>query len=193
MAALVALLPIGGCAVADSTWIPNAKPRTSDPHLTGKRDMSYDHLIVPGNRIGPVVMGGAVSEAVRHLGEPDSISRSAFRGPGYSSDEVTYRYKEECISFTWEDSGINPQIESGWRGITVTCDKWSTADGLRVGSSMKDVAGRINEYCPSHRDDGSLLITTKKGIWFESKDRNSPVSRIAVMPVTDNWGNMCKD
>jgi hypothetical protein len=37
--------------------------------------------------------------------------------------------------------GINPQIESGWRGINVTCDKWSTADGLRVGSSMKDVAG----------------------------------------------------
>jgi hypothetical protein len=192
MTAVVAALMVTGCAI-DSTWSPNARAKASDPHLTGKRDLSYDHLIVPGNRIGPVKLGGSVSEAVRHLGEPDHISRSTFRGPGYSSDEVTYHYKEECISFTWIDSGIDPEIENGWRGINVNCDKWSTRDGVHVGASMKDAVAHINTYCPTNRDDGSLLIITKEGIWFEGKDRNSPIWEISVMPAENTWGGVCKD
>lgn len=167
--------------------------KASDPHLTGPRDMNYDHLIIAGDRIGPVKMGGLVSAAIQHLGEPQNVSRSTLRGPGYSSDEVYYFYKDECISFTWEDSGIDPQIEKGLRGINVTCPKWSTPEGLHVGSSMRDVSEHISQYCPSNRPDGSLIISTKTGIWFEAKDRNSPVTIIRVMPIMDNWGGMCKD
>jgi hypothetical protein len=89
----------------------------------GQRDMNYDHLIVPGVRIGPVRMGGSVSDAVQHLGDPDKVYRCTFRGPGYNADEVYYYYNDECIQFTWQDSGVEPLIESGWRGINVTCDK----------------------------------------------------------------------
>lgn len=167
--------------------------KASDPRLTGARDMNYDRLIIAGERIGPVRMGGSVSAAVQHLGNPDKVWRSTFRGPGYSSDEVYYYYKEECITFTWQDSGLEPQIESGLRGINVTCDKWSTPDGLHVGSSMKELDAHIGQYCPSNRDNGSLIISTKRGIWYEGKDRYSPVSIIRVMPVMDNWGGMCKD
>jgi len=168
--------------------------KDSDPHLTGARDMNYDHLIIAGDRIGPVRMGGLVSEAVQHLGNPDRVFRSTFRGPGYFADEVYYNYyKDQCIQFVWMDSGIEPQIEKGLRGINVTCSAWSTPGGLHVGSSMQDVAAQIGEYCASNRSDGSLLIATKKGIWFEAKNRNSPVTIIRVMPVMDNWGGMCKD
>jgi hypothetical protein len=167
--------------------------KSSDPHLTGPRNMNYDHLIIAGDRIGPVRMGGSVTDAVQHLGDPNHISRSTFRGPGYYADEVYYFYKDECISFTWMDSGLDPTIEKGLRGINVTCDKWSTPGGLHVGSSMKDVAAQIGAYCASNRPDGSLIIATKQGIWFEGKDRYSPITIIRVMPVMDNWGGMCKD
>lgn len=168
--------------------------KNSDPHLVGERDMNYDHLIIAGDRIGPVRMGGLVSDAVKHLGNPDRVFRSTFRGPGYYADEVYYNYyKEQCIQFVWMDSGLDPQIEKGLRGINVTCPIWSTPGGLHVGSSMQDVAAQIGEYCPSNRPDGSLIISTKTGIWFEGKNRYSPVTIIRVMPVMDNWGGMCKD
>ncbi len=153
--------------------------------------MSYDHLIVPGERIGPVRMGGSVSGAVQHLGEPDNVVRSTFRGPGYDADEVHYLYHDECIQFTWIDSGVEPQVESGLRGINVYCDKWATANGLHVGSSLRDVISQIGEYCPSNDDDGSLTVETKSGVWFSAQDRNSPVSEISVVPASSHWD--CKD
>lgn len=167
--------------------------KASDPHLTGARDMNYDHQIIAGDRVGPVRMGGLVTDAVQHLGNPDRVFRSTFRGPGYSADEVYYNYKDECIQFVWQDSGIEPRIENGLRGINVTCDKWSTPDGLHVGSSMKDVNAHVGRYCPSNRPDGSLIIATKEGIWYEAKDRYSPVTIIRVMPVMNTWQGMCTD
>lgn len=192
--ALVALVVLvnGGCA-SSGTWQRNTGVRSSDPQLVGNRDTNYDHLIVPGERIGPVRMGGSVKDAIQHLGKPDLVNRSTFRGPGYTSDEVYYYYTNECIRFTWDDSGVNPEIESGWRGISVSCDKWRTADGLHVGSDMRDVVSRVSVYCATTRDDGTLLVATKEGIWFSAKDRNSPVDDISVVPKSTNWGGMCKD
>jgi hypothetical protein len=168
--------------------------KKSDPRLVGSRDLNYDHKIIPGDRIGPVKMGGLVSDAVQHLGNPDSVSRSTFRGPGYASDEVYYSYKKECIRFTWMDTGLDPRIETGWRGVVVWCDKWSTPDGLRVGDPMKDVNSSVyaSEYCAT-TNGGEMFILTKKGIWFTGRNRNSPISSFIVVPVTDNWGGSCKD
>jgi hypothetical protein len=188
----LALFTTAGYLRASNNWHTKGS-KSTDPHLNGARDMNYDNLIIAGDRIGPVRMGGLVSDAVQHLGNPDRVFRSTFRGPGYASDEVYYNYKDECIQFTWTDSGIEPTIEKGLRGINVTCGKWTTTDGLHVGSSMKEVGARIGQYCPYTRPNGTLLIATKRGIWFEAKDRNSPVSIIRVMPVMDNWGGMCTD
>jgi len=167
--------------------------KASDPHLVGKRDMNYDHVIVPADRIGPVGLGSKVSEVVQHLGEPDSVSRSTYRGPGITSDEVYYYYRDECIEFTWQDTGLEPTVENGLRGINVTCGKWVTQDGLRVGMPIKDVISHLGAYCASNRDDGSLVVATKTGIWFEAPDRNSDVTRILVMPTQTSWGGMCTD
>ena len=167
--------------------------KDSDPHLVGNRDMNYDHVIVPGVRIGPVGLGTRVSDVVQHLGEPASVARSTFRGPGYDADEVYYYYQDECIEFTWMDSGVEPAVENGLRGINVTCDKWATADGLHVGMPIKDVISHLGAYCPSNRDDGSLIVATKDGIWFDAPNRNGDVTRILVMPVQTTWGGMCSD
>jgi hypothetical protein len=178
LAGVAAALFVAGCA--------GAGIKATDPHLAGNRDMSYDHLIVPGERIGPVRMGASVSSVVQHLGEPDWVKR-------FLADEVTYGYEDECISFTWEDSGVEPEIESGWRGINVTCDKWKTADGLRVGSSPRDIISQIGTYCADNKKDGTLVIASRSGIWFEAQDRNSPVSEISVVPSSTSWNGMCRD
>jgi hypothetical protein len=182
---VAAALLISGCA--------GAGIKATDPHLVGNRDMSYDHLIVPGNRIGPVQMGSSVSSAVQHLGEPDSVSRSTYRDRNYNADEVHYWYEDDCINFTWEDSGVEPEIESGWRGINVTCDKWKTADGLHVGSSPRDVISQLGNYCADNRKDGTLVIASKSGVWYWAQDRNSPVSTISVVPSSTSWNGMCRD
>jgi len=167
--------------------------RDTDPHLVGERNMNYDHLIVPGYRIGPVAMGGYVIDAVQHLGEPDRVHRSTFRGPGYNADEVYYYYRDECIQFVWEDTGVEPRVESGLRGINVFCDKWQTADGLHVGMPIREVIRHLGQYCASNRNDGTLIVSTKEGIWFDAPDRNGAVTRILVMPRQNSWGGMCRD
>jgi hypothetical protein len=58
---------------------------------------------------------------------------------------------------------------------------------------MQDVNSHVGAYCPSTRPNGTMIIATKEGIWYEAKNRNSPVTIIRVMPVMDNWGGMCKD
>jgi hypothetical protein len=178
-----------GCA-SSSNWQSNTGVRPSDPQFTGPRNINYDRLIVPGVRIGPVAMGGEVLATIQHLGQPDRVDRSTI--PGFQP-EVYYNYDDECISFTWIDLGINPKIETGWRGINVTCDKWATLYGARVGMPVQDVVKTFGEWCPRVREDGTLLIATKQGIWFFAQDRNSPVTKISVVPTMTTWNGLCTD
>ena len=149
--------------------------------------MNYDHLIVAGDRIGPVKIGGSVSDAVQHLGNPSLVKHFPNIPNEVGSNVVYYWYKDECIGFYWQDPGIDPKIEGYAYGINVTCDKWSTPGGLHVGSSTKDVNASIGRYCPSNQNDG-LLIASYQGIWYGAKDRNSPVTSIRVMPVGESAG-----
>lgn len=184
---LLAGLMLSGCASGGGAWNSDSGIRASDPHLVGSRDLNYDHLIVPGVRIGPVWLGGRVSDAVQHLGEPDHVSRSTFRGGPYNADEVYYSYRDECITFVWIDTGVTPTVETGWRGIMVTCDKWSTVDGLHVGMPVSDVISRLGPYCDHNTGNGSVMVETKQGIWVAAPDRNSAVTAIYVMPKESTW------
>lgn len=182
---------LSACAAGD--FHENTGVKSSDPQFTGQRDMNFDRLIVPGQRVGPVALGGDVRRAIGHLGRPDRVNRSTFRGPGYDADEVYYYYADECIRFTWSDRGVNPTIQTGWRGINVTCPKWTTAEGIRVGMPIPEVVARLRvPYC-AHSSGGRFMILTKQGIWFWARDRNSPVSEISVVPSSNDWGGACKD
>jgi len=163
--------------------------RNSDPQLKGQRDLQYDHLIIPGERIGPVHVGDTVTSVVAHLGNPDTVRHQA-TAPGYP-DFVHYGYKDECIRFTWQDIGVEPKVDG--HDVSVSCGKWQTKNGLHVGSSVKEVVSEPGEYCAKNEDDGSLLIARKEGIWFYAADRNSPVMRIAILPAREKWNGLCKD
>ena len=168
-------------------------PRSSDPRLNGPRDMNYDHQIVAGDRVGPVKMGGLVSETVQHLGNPTGRSAAHIAAPAILRMRSITTTKTNASSSLGGFRHRSPRLKPVMRGINVTCDRWSTPDGLHVGSSMKDVSAHIGQYCPSNRPNGSMIISTKQGIWFEAKDRNSPITIIRVMPASDNRGGMCKD
>jgi hypothetical protein len=185
--AAATLLIIAGCASSNSSGWQETRAKASDPQLTGKRDMNYDHLIVPGVRIGPVVMGSRVRDAVQHLGQPDHISRLVRQSPQSPPTWVQYIYKDECINFYWFDTGLDPTINQ----LNVTCDKWSTAEGAHVGLTAKDVISLTpGQYCIGTGDEGELIIYYKQGILYQAEDRNKPVWNIGVMP-TEAWHRAC--
>lgn len=152
---------------------------------TPKTQPDFDRLIVPGKRIGPVAMGGYVDEIVKKLGKPNKTSRSTFRGPGYTSDEVYYYYtnKNNDLRFTWLDEGLRPVVESGYRGITTTSGSWATASGVHVGSTIPEVVAAYGEPDNfSIRSKKESIMVYNIGINFVVKDRNSPVLQISIIP-----------
>lgn len=160
-----------------------------DIKTTQTPSLKFDNLIIPGDRIGPVSMGGDVKEIVDKIGNPKKISRSTFRGPGYDADEVYYWYGHQYqLTFVWIDKGLSPVVESGFRGITTTSNYWATAKGIHVGSSIQDVEnayGNPDDFSLHEADHTYMMSYNKIGIWFTVKDRNSPVKYISVIPVNN--------
>lgn len=158
--------------------------KDSDPHLVGERDMNYDHLIVPGVRIGPVGEASPVSAMVQHLGEPTYVGRFD------ETHEVMYTYVDECIAYEWKDTGIEPKVELG-RGVFATCDKWATAEGVHVGMPVKDAVSKLGPYCTITNSDGTLEIDSTRGIELYAPGRNGQVSQIVVVPTGWTPRNTC--
>jgi hypothetical protein len=184
---LLALLLTTGLLVAAKGW-KHVKMRSSWPHLTGTRNMNYDHQIVPASRIGPVGVGRSVADAVQYLGNPDDIELMEVSG---EPNLIKYIYKDECIWFGWRDVGLDPVVESksdgGGAGVNVTCGKWKTASGLHVGSSPAEAASAVTRYCFADDRSGDMQIETKDGISFWSKDRYSPINQIRVGLTQTSW------
>jgi hypothetical protein len=175
IACAVALASCAGGENAGVLNVPQAPPG------------NFDTVIVPGQRVGPVAMGGYVDEIVAKLGKPDRTRRSTFRGPGYDADEVYYYYDRYCLSFTWYDKGLRPQVQSGFRGIHATCNRWAMANGVRAGSSIQDVVRAMGEPhkvfgCKSGAEAECTLHYTS-GVMIMTRDRNSPVFDIYIIPA----------
>jgi hypothetical protein len=159
--------------------------------VTSIASSGFDNLIAPGDRIGPVAMGKAVSEIVKQLGKPDKERHDKFRGPGYDADEVLYVYNRYGIWFFWMDKGLQPVVESGLRGICVDQPRWRTSKGIHVGNSIQDVIRAYGE--PDHvfgatTDKPECKLWYNSGVVFVAKNRNSPINCIYVVPAGDFGG-----
>jgi len=179
IACAVALASCAGGEDAGVLNVPQAPPG------------NFDTVIVPGQRVGPVAMGGYVDEIVAKLGKPDRTERSTFRGPGYDADEVYYYYDRYCLRFTWNDKGLRPQVQSGLRGIHATCSRWQMANGLRTGSSIQDLVRAMGEPskvfdCKSG-SEAECVLWYSSGIVFKTRDRSSPVYDIYIVPSGVFW------
>ena len=153
---------------------------------TSPPTLEFNNLIVPGVGIGPVEMGGDVQNIVKKLGNPKKVER--FTGHGRSYDEVYYSYRGKYgVFFAWEDMGLHPVVESGYRGIITWSDYWVTEKGIHIGSSTEDVEKAYGNPDKFRIDSDGNYLEYNIGITFFVKDRNSPVYCIYIMPR--NWLN----
>jgi hypothetical protein len=139
-----------------------------------------DNLIVPGERTGPVKLDSTVDEIVKALGRPDLERRSKSQ-PKDLWDVVTYGYNAHCLSVTWHDNGLRPQIDPL---IVVSCPRWQMANGLTVGSSIDDVLkamGQPDQIANCKTDNPDCFLSyNNSGVLFRTRDRYSPVYEIYV-------------
>jgi hypothetical protein len=139
-----------------------------------------------------VRLGGSVRDALRNLGNPNHVLHQFYPVNLNQSDEVRYWYDDECVFFSFRDSGLDPQVT----GVSSTCGKWSVSDGFHVVASMSELSNRLGDYCPvtmNRHGDQNIHIFTKQGVWHQVTNRNSPVTQISVQLVMDSWNGLCMD
>ncbi|HLH31079.1 MAG TPA: hypothetical protein VKY31_07735 [Terriglobia bacterium] len=162
------------------------KMKASWPQLMGQRTLGYDTHIMPGERIGPVEVGGSALEAVKYLGNPDEILLQPVTdadGNKVTGDNVEYIYKKECIWFDWRDEGLDPKVYS----VTATCGQWRTILGAGVGDTPQKLTSIAPQVCSSIFDNGELHVEMKTGLSFYAKNRYGPITQITVVPAHDKF------
>ncbi|GAB3802001.1 hypothetical protein GCM10028819_30420 [Spirosoma humi] len=116
--------------------------------------VSNDFLIVPGERVGPIKSTTSEAELVKLLG-PSVVTASdtiygaegeEFMGTTLyknTSDEVQIIYADEKRTKP-ETIRIRPQLvdDEGLPIPTVAPTRWTTADGLRIGTTLKELEKR---------------------------------------------------
>jgi hypothetical protein len=144
---------------------------------------SYDNLIIPRNRVGPVRLGQAVSSAIAQLGKPDKVIRG--RDPAIingrpAPDPLVYIWRgRTCLNLHSVDEGLEPQV----RSIYVTCDRWRTAEGIGLGSLPKQIVVALGQ--PDTLDCNANQCFLKYhwlGLRFWSRGRDQPVHEMHVLP-----------
>jgi hypothetical protein len=126
-----------------------------------------DHLIVPGQRIGPVRLGMGMDELAATLGQPDSIQKRSGAWLYWSLDLV--------VAF---DSSAAPAV-AGVTNTTWTGDPpralFKTAEGIGIGSSSFDVK---RTYGSPDEDQGEEFVYRSRKLSFIF--RNYAVTMISL-------------
>ena len=140
---------------------------------------SFDNVIVPRARVGPVVLGGSDNEAARQLGRPHQVRRH--RPPRASTLPVSFTYvyrRPLCLELFWDDAGVAPPVLS----VYITCDRWRTAEGLGVGSLPEDVISRLgNPEVTECSTRTCFLSYHRLGLRFWARSRASPIHQVQVL------------
>ena len=153
------------------------------PHTSGTGPPDY--LIVPRVRIGPVGIGTEISKVRSVLGSPDRESR--YKEPYEKGVDIVWNYYNSyCLHFQYAEKGLSPVVNWGisprW-GITATCNRWKTAEGIHVGNQIAEVIRTYGEPdyldgCNSGRPE--CLLYYKSGICFKSERRDGPITEISI-------------
>jgi outer membrane protein assembly factor BamE (lipoprotein component of BamABCDE complex) len=109
-----------------------------------------DHLIVPWQRIGPVVLGMTADDVVRVLGEPTQKNRATY---------VTV--------YNWKDN-LSVTVKTDSSYVTQVCalsPDYATAQGLRPGLSDTSVRALMGEPQNSRVYHGWWKLSYIKLYW----------------------------
>ncbi|MDR7416058.1 MAG: hypothetical protein QN193_03700 [Armatimonadota bacterium] len=124
-------------------------------------------LIVPGQRVGPVVLGMRVVQVFQHLGPP--AGRAGSEGGG---------------KFFWPQRGITVRVDSAGHVDTIFVEhpRYRTAQGIGVGSGLEEV---LRAFGPTHQaqEDRSTLVLAYPGLGISfalDKSRGERVQMVVV-------------
>jgi hypothetical protein len=129
-----------------------------------------DHLIVPGQRIGPIRLGMGMDEVLATLGQPDNIRKDEINH--LAGDQWYYWSLNMSVAFS---RGSAPTVFSistncwGKSGSTLGTSYWAdmepiqtvfrTENGIGLGSTSFEVRRAYSSY--SYEDSG--------GVWMDYK------------------------
>jgi len=165
----VAVSLLSSCATITSSGLTS-----NSSGLTGD-----DHLIVPGERVGPIRLGMSEQELIQ-LGTPSNVQPLPYPDdtPG-----ILYTYKAQLLDVNVERTSRRViRIDVGWNG---SCVGYHTAEGVTCGSNYYNIAGAYGAPDRIRRDDfGPKLMRTSY-----LDNHHSPGS-ITVYHFTKSGGSM---
>ena len=153
LGALILFAFLSGCATS-SSYSPAAAP-------------TFDKLIVPGKRIGPIALGMPQADVLKILGLP---LKSTVHDDGHSS----YFYADLLVFIT-KDSRV-------YR-VNTDSPEYATADGIRVSMTEPEVRAKRGKPKRVYTDSYQLVYwyESKLEIWF----KRSAGDRISSICIED--------
>jgi hypothetical protein len=124
-------------------------------------------LIVPGQRVGPIVLGMRMVQVFQYLGPPAGRARAEATG-----------------KFFWPDRGITVRVDFDGRveAIFVEHPEYRTAQGVGVGSALEEVVRAFGPTDQVQEDRTTLVLAYPRlGISFAiAKERGNRVQMVLV-------------
>jgi hypothetical protein len=179
-------LVLAGCAMIQ----PAAPVVSAGDQLKRQQAMAVsDHLIVPGQRIGPIYLGMGLDQVAATLGQPDyavnlyggqgdwkyvSLNLSIFFYTASAAPSVT-----SLQTVAWNDTG-KTLGQSTWADCEPITTVFQTATGIGLGATSYNVREAYSAY--GYQDmDGYGMNYKQLGIYFAlQSDRR--VTTIIVSP-----------
>jgi hypothetical protein len=122
LASAVLIFLIAGCSTTPSSLATSASIDTD--------------LIIPAKSVGDITAALTVDDFSALIGHPQVTAQPVGVGEGFVCDGARLTYsKSNFLDVIWTD----PKAQAGISSVHVHGDKWSTADGLRIGLNLTEV------------------------------------------------------
>jgi hypothetical protein len=145
-------------------------------------------LIVPGKRIGKLVLGPNGGASLEHVGEPDIMDA------GMSQTKQVWLVKGNrratLFIHTISNSalGVNPENGVTITEIRVSSHAFRTRTGISVGSTLAQVRRSFSQASCGNAGRGTVIYSdTRRGIAFEFAN-NKPTARCIGITVFSPGG-----
>lgn len=126
------LLALAACATPKKPE-PETPAKTSSPAAAAAEVLLHDRLIIPGERVGPILLGMSLRNLVEVVGEP--ISSGAARIPSGRSAMI-YRYADPDASPDGAMLVMVREYDQAVYSIQIDrIESFQTREGVRYGSS----------------------------------------------------------
>jgi hypothetical protein len=182
--AATVLLALAACATPKKPE-PETPPKTSSPAAAAAEQLLHDRLIIPGERVGPILLGMSLRNLVEVVGEP--VSSSASRIPAGRS-AMMYRYADPDASPDGAMLVMVREYDQAVYSIQIDrIESFQTREGVRYGSSearVRSSFGKPEAIQHSGAGDISRAYCYLSGLAVRL-DPKGNVESLTVFPGSD--------